>query len=222
MVIVRLRSIEICMPMSLGRDRGSATKKLDKVRTLGRVRLRVCECVSHDTRHFRRIHASGLDRGSLLPLQKVDIPSTRVFKAAPVPWSIAQLFTNFWKFLRTGCFGLMRDAKGDHFSSLNRAIVCRSLAEPCLPMNKDGNHFRRQQSARLSIIVEIAWRQSPKTNISIDSTRPYHATMRCARPHEQSSRLSRSCHYAMPARPRIFEKNDGLTNLLTHPSTSLQ
>ena len=85
MVIVRLRSVEICMPMSLGRDRGSATKKSDKVRTLGRVRLRVCECVSHDTRHFRRIHASGLDRGSLLPLQKVDIPSPRIFKAAPVP-----------------------------------------------------------------------------------------------------------------------------------------
>ena len=56
MVIVRSRSVgcfseEIFAQcrMFLGRDRGSATKKSGKVRTLGRVRLRVCECVSHDT-----------------------------------------------------------------------------------------------------------------------------------------------------------------------------
>ena len=83
--IVRSRSVEICMQMPLGRDRGSATERSGKVRTLGRVRLRVCECVSHDTRQFKRIHASGLDGGGLLPLQKVDIPSPRISKAAPVP-----------------------------------------------------------------------------------------------------------------------------------------
>ena len=84
-VIVRSRSVEICMQMFLGRDRGSATKESGKVRTLGRVRLRVCECMSHDTRQFKRIHASVLDGGGLLPLQKVDIPSPRISKAVPVP-----------------------------------------------------------------------------------------------------------------------------------------
>ena len=31
---------------------------------------------------------------------------------------------------------------------------------------------------------------------------------------------SRSCHYTMPARPRIFEKNDKLTNPSIHPHLS--
>ena len=47
------------------------------MRSLGRVRLRVCACMSYNTSQFRRIHARGVDGGSLLPLQKVNIPAIK-------------------------------------------------------------------------------------------------------------------------------------------------
>ena len=112
----------------------------------------ICECVLHNTRQFRRIHASGLHGGGLLPLQNVDIPSAENFQSNACPLINCAAFHQSLQILRTGYFGRIRDAKGNHFSALNRASACGTVPSK----EQNGNHFRRQKSSRLSIIVEIA------------------------------------------------------------------
>ena len=113
-------------------------------------------------------------------------PLPRVFKATPVPWLIAQLFTNPCKFLRTGYFGRMRDAKGDHFSALNCAITYGTV---------HSNEQKRQPFSEAAIIKIEHHRRNCMKAIAKNQQRywfpkDHHATMRCPRAHAFSKKMT--------------------------------